>query len=42
MNFWLWIRRPHFAKGIGDATKYDAIYFQNETKMLIKLMIFDA
>ena len=27
-----------FATGLGDPTKYDAMYFKNETKPLIKLM----
>ena len=28
----------HFATGLDDPTKYDAMYFKNETKPLIKLM----
>ncbi|MEI8668856.1 hypothetical protein P4S65_11670 [Pseudoalteromonas sp. B131b] len=29
---------PHFSSSLGDPTKYDAMYFKNETKPLIKLM----
>ncbi|WP_179959152.1 hypothetical protein [Pseudoalteromonas rhizosphaerae] len=30
---------PHFSAGLSDPTKYDAMYFKNETKPLIKLMM---